>query len=169
MRQTHTHTQIPRRPRAPTFLFLQESKKGKVASVHAKKVYGSSGTAPLILNLGARIWCDQLHEAAPLPWGRNSRYTLNRRLGGPLSRCGHSEEDVTLPPTGIRTREHPARNLSHNTDYTNPAPPPNIHKNDLSTVVLPQPVQISQQLVYGLDVPGIVVPFPARVRDLSFL
>jgi hypothetical protein len=45
-----------------------------------------------------------------------------------------------------------------------------LHKNDLSTVGLPQPVQLSQQLLgYGLDVPGIVVPLPVRVRDSSLL
>jgi hypothetical protein len=40
----------------------------------------------------------------------NSRYTLHRRLDGPQGRSGRVRK--ISPPTGTRSLDHPARNLS---------------------------------------------------------
>jgi hypothetical protein len=43
---------------------------------------------------------------------KEPRYQMNRRLGVPQSRSGpFGEEKKLLPPTGIRTVDHPSRNL----------------------------------------------------------
>jgi hypothetical protein len=44
----------------------------------------------------------QLHDPATLPQGKNPRYPLGRRLGGPQSRSGRGgEEKNSQPPPGI--------------------------------------------------------------------
>jgi len=40
----------------------------------------------------------QLHAPAALPHGKRPLYPLNRRLGGPRSRSGHSGEDKHFQP-----------------------------------------------------------------------
>jgi hypothetical protein len=41
----------------------------------------------------------QLHTSVALPLGKNPRYPLDRRLGGPQCRSGHGEEKI-FDPTG---------------------------------------------------------------------
>jgi hypothetical protein len=44
----------------------------------------------------------QIHAPAALPQGKNLRYPLDRRLGGPQIRSGHGgEEKNSQPPPGI--------------------------------------------------------------------
>jgi hypothetical protein len=45
----------------------------------------------------------QLHGSTALPPGKNTRYQLDRRLGGPQSRSGRRGEEKILNCTGIRT------------------------------------------------------------------
>jgi hypothetical protein len=46
----------------------------------------------------------QLHAPAAMPRGKNPRYSLYRRLGGPQNRSGHCGEDKSLlAPVGNRT------------------------------------------------------------------
>jgi hypothetical protein len=45
----------------------------------------------------------QLHAPAALPPGKEPRYPLDRRLGGPQSRSGRFGEEKILDPTGTRT------------------------------------------------------------------
>jgi hypothetical protein len=42
----------------------------------------------------------QLHPPAALPPGKEPRYPLDRRLGGPQSRSGRCGEEKILDPTG---------------------------------------------------------------------
>jgi hypothetical protein len=70
--------------------------KGKIIPVlfstehHAMKAYWrSGGISPLILNLGTRCWWVVSFTPQPLyPQGKRRWYPLDRRLGGPQSRCG---------------------------------------------------------------------------------
>ena len=55
----------------------------------------------------------------PLTLGKKTSYTLYRRLRGPQGRSGRVRE--VLPPTGIRSPDHPARSESLCTDYDMPA------------------------------------------------
>jgi hypothetical protein len=52
----------------------------------------------------------QLHALTALPLGKEPRYPLNRRLGGPQSRFGRLGEDKILDPTGTRTPTPPPSN-----------------------------------------------------------
>jgi hypothetical protein len=56
---------------------------------------GSGGIVPRIFNSGT-IWrlSGHLHAPAALPRGKSPRYRLDRRLGGPQSRCGHGGEET---------------------------------------------------------------------------
>jgi hypothetical protein len=44
----------------------------------------------------------QLHAPAALPPGKEPRYPLDKRLGGPQSRSGRHREEKILDPTGTR-------------------------------------------------------------------
>jgi hypothetical protein len=46
---------------------------------------------------------DQFHSPVAFRRGNNSRYPLDRRLGGPQSRSGQHGEEKILAPTGTRT------------------------------------------------------------------
>jgi hypothetical protein len=58
------------------------------------KYWGSGGIAPHILNHGMRWrWVSgQLLTLATIPQGKSPQYALDRRLGGPHSQSGHSED-----------------------------------------------------------------------------
>jgi hypothetical protein len=45
---------------------------------------------------------DQLHDPAASPPGKEPRYPLDRRLGGPQSRSGRHVEEKIVDPTGTR-------------------------------------------------------------------
>jgi hypothetical protein len=69
------------------------------------KVYwGSGGIAPRIIDLGTRWRCVVSFTPQPLyRQGKSPWYTLDRRLGGPLSRSGRgSEEKNSQPLQGIK-------------------------------------------------------------------
>jgi hypothetical protein len=54
----------------------------------------------------------QLHAPAALPPGKQPRYTLDRKLGGPQGRSGSGgEEKNSQPLPGLETPDHPARSL----------------------------------------------------------
>jgi hypothetical protein len=68
-----------------------------------KTYWGSGNIAPRILDLGTR-WevSGQIHAPAALPSGKEPRFPLDRRLGGPQSRSGRGgEEKNSQPPPGI--------------------------------------------------------------------
>jgi hypothetical protein len=67
---------------------------------HAVKTYmGSRGIAPLILDLGTRWrWVVCFTHRPLYPQGKNHRYPLDRRLGGPQSRSGHDGEQKNSQP-----------------------------------------------------------------------
>jgi hypothetical protein len=59
----------------------------------------------------------QRHAPAALyPWGKNPRYPLNRRLGGPQSRSGRRGQKKNLPLSGIEPRTSIARSSSPQSD-----------------------------------------------------
>ena len=76
-----------------------------VVFVHTIKSHrGSWGTAPLILNLGARRkWVVNFAPRPLYPW-KEYRYPLYRRLGGSRSRSGRFREDNLSPPAGFKPR-----------------------------------------------------------------
>jgi hypothetical protein len=76
---------------------------------------GSGCIDPHFLDLG------QLHAPAALPPGKEPRYQLDRRLGGPQSWSGRRGEEKILHPTGTRTPT-PRPVASRYTDYAIPAP-----------------------------------------------
>jgi hypothetical protein len=54
----------------------------------------------------------QLHDAAALPPGKSHCYPLDRRLGGPQSRCGRGGEEKNFHPLlGIKPKnpDRPSR------------------------------------------------------------
>jgi hypothetical protein len=56
-----------------------------------KAYWGSGGIAPLIIDLGTRWrWVVSFTPRPLYPQGENPWYPLDRRLGGPQSRSGHS-------------------------------------------------------------------------------
>jgi hypothetical protein len=56
---------------------------------HAMKTYcGSGGIGPLILDIGTRRWVVSFTPRPLYSKGKNPRYPLDRRLGGPQSRSG---------------------------------------------------------------------------------
>ena len=55
----------------------------------------------------------QIHPTTALLPMKDRRYPLNRRLGGPQSRCGCiGEMKNLLPLTGSQTPHHPAHSLA---------------------------------------------------------
>jgi hypothetical protein len=84
--------------------------KGKVVLFltehHAMKVYwGSGGIAPRILDLSTRWRRVISFTPRPLyPLGKNPRYSLVGRLGGPQSRSGRGDEEKNSQPLpGLET------------------------------------------------------------------
>jgi hypothetical protein len=68
---------------------IRHELKGKVVPVHAMKAYGwSRGIAPLILNLGTRWRCVVNFTPRSLYPGKEPRYPLNKRQGGPQCLSG---------------------------------------------------------------------------------
>lgn len=94
---------IYKRPRRLTaYKYLK--KKGTVVPAQAMKPYRDiKGKAPLILQLGARWMCGQLHVPAVLHPG-NSLESV-KKLGG--SESGSRICDKSLGPTGTQTRDRP--------------------------------------------------------------
>jgi hypothetical protein len=65
----------------------------------------SGDIAPQFLTLGLDGSSGQLHAAAGLRLGKQPRYPLYRRLGGPQSRSGrYGEANIPLPLPGIEPR-----------------------------------------------------------------
>ena len=52
---------------------------------------------PFITSIEDKV-IGQLHASAVLPLGKNHWYPLNRRLGGPQSRCGLFGEEMCFLP-----------------------------------------------------------------------
>jgi hypothetical protein len=67
---------------------------------HAMKTYWrSGGIAPRIIDLGTGMeMIGQLHAPAALLPGKEPRYPLGRRMGGPQNRCGHGGEEKNSQP-----------------------------------------------------------------------
>jgi hypothetical protein len=64
-----------------------------------KTYWGSGGMAPRIFKLGARWrWVASFKHRPLCSQGKSPRYALDRRLGGPESRCGHGDEDKISQP-----------------------------------------------------------------------
>jgi hypothetical protein len=80
---------------------------------HARKTYsGSVGIAPRNLDFGTRWrWVVSFTLRPLYPQGKSPRYPLDKRLGGPQSRSGHSgEENNSQPPeSNPRTNLYPSR------------------------------------------------------------
>jgi hypothetical protein len=68
----------------------------------------------------------QLHATAALPPGKDPRYPLDRRLGGPQSRSGRFGAEKILDPTGTRVLSPSVVQpvASRYTDYAISAPVP---------------------------------------------
>jgi hypothetical protein len=83
---------------------------------HDVKMYWESGGIQTFFDLGTRCrWVVSFTPRPLYPQGKNPRYPLDRRLGGPQSRFGHSvEEKNSQPSPGIETRssDHPAHSQS---------------------------------------------------------
>jgi hypothetical protein len=64
----------------------------------------------------------RLHAQAALPPGKEPRYPLDRRLGGPQSRSGRRREETILDLIGTELRHvgRPARSSCY-TEYAIPA------------------------------------------------
>jgi hypothetical protein len=70
--------------------------------VKGKGVLGSGGIAPRILDLGTRWrWVVSFTPRPLYPRGNSPAYPLDRRLGGPQSRCGRGEEKNSQPLLGL--------------------------------------------------------------------
>jgi hypothetical protein len=56
----------------------------------------------------------QIHDPAALPPGKEHRYPIDRRLGGPQSRSGRGDEEKNSQPLpGLKPRsDSPARSQS---------------------------------------------------------
>jgi hypothetical protein len=68
---------------------------------HTMKAYG--GTEVQLHALLTSDASGQLHAPASLPRGQVLQYTLDRKLGGPLSRSGSGGEEKKIPaPAGSR-------------------------------------------------------------------
>jgi hypothetical protein len=62
-----------------------------------ENVWGGGGIHPHILSLGTRyIWVISFKPRPLYPQGKGPRYPLDRRLGGPLRRSGHSKKREIL-------------------------------------------------------------------------
>jgi hypothetical protein len=60
---------------------------------------GSGGITPRILDLGTRWrWLVSFRPRPPYPQRKSPYYPLNRRLGGPQSRSGHSGKEKNSQP-----------------------------------------------------------------------
>jgi hypothetical protein len=73
---------------------------------HYEYAWRSGNTAPCILNLGSGcMWMVSFTYRPSNAWGTTPRYPLDRKLGGPQSRSGHSggEETKILAAAGERT------------------------------------------------------------------
>jgi hypothetical protein len=70
-----------------------------------KAYWGSECTAPCILDLGTRWrWVVSFTSRTPYPQGKSPWYPLDRRLGGPQIRSGHSGgEEKNSQPFRLRT------------------------------------------------------------------
>jgi hypothetical protein len=96
-----------------TKIFMHTAKgKGKVVPVlltehHTMKTYwGSGGIVPRVHDLDTSWrWVVIMPQPLYSDW-RSPLYPLDRRLGGPQSRFGHSggEENNSQPPPGIEPR-----------------------------------------------------------------
>jgi hypothetical protein len=78
---------------------------GKKDKVSVFAMSGNGGTAPFILNLGTR-WSFTTHTSSPSP-RKNTRYPLNRRLGGSQRRSGDVGGN-SLSLAGNRSPDPPA-------------------------------------------------------------
>jgi hypothetical protein len=70
---------------------------------------------PNFLYLGSsRRWVVSFMPLPLYPQGKSSRYPLDRRLGGPQSRCGRHGETKIFAPPGLKPRSlgRPARSQS---------------------------------------------------------
>ena len=82
--------------------------KLKLQSVHAIMAYkGITGIAPLILNFRARWGELSTSRSGRCTPGKEPRYPLNRRVGGPQSRSGRLGEE-RLACAEARTPNRPA-------------------------------------------------------------
>lgn len=71
-----------------------KGEKGKFWHAHAQQAYRSSrGLAPLSLIIGNRRTCALNVMSLPFSPGKETRYTLNRRLVGYQNRSGRFEEE----------------------------------------------------------------------------
>jgi hypothetical protein len=65
------------------------------------KAYWSGCIDPYFLDLSTSwTWVVNFTPRPLYPRGKSPRYPLDRRLGGPQSRSGRSEEENILDPTG---------------------------------------------------------------------
>ena len=70
-------------------------------------VGGRGGTAPLVISLDSRWRCCELQTLATLS-PVVEQQSLNRRLGGPETRCGRLQKFISLPRIEPRFYDHPA-------------------------------------------------------------
>ena len=92
-------------------------------------ISGITSTAPLILNLSSRwMWQVSLTSLSLYPTGKNPRYQLNRRLGGPIDGLEVCRRDVSGPYREPKTKSSIPWPIQDTKS-------PNIHKPNLCPVL----------------------------------
>jgi hypothetical protein len=86
---------------------LQGKKKVKLSlsliMPYAMKAYSGVDVQTHVFLTSVLVGGGQLHAPAALLPGKDPRNPLDRRFGGPQSRCGRDREVKILDPTGTRT------------------------------------------------------------------
>jgi hypothetical protein len=101
--------------------------KAKAVPPHTMKVLGGKGAQlVLILDLGARwgrVWSASRPGRA-LAWGKDPRYPLHKRLGGPQSRSGQRLEEKSFRLCRGSNLDRPVVQsiVRHYTDSATPTP-----------------------------------------------
>jgi hypothetical protein len=89
----------------------------------------------------------QRHTPSALRPGKETRYPLYRRLGGPQRRSERVREDS--PSIGIRNPDHPARSESlYRLSYPDPLETPHVYTNVVSPQVRHPPCLLAKTVIF---------------------